>query len=84
MRSRRWWRHNGIFGGCWCSWFHGGLERPPGCEENPEFKKHLVETGVAHAALVMIGDDAVAWAEYGTPEELPNITIASSIWRRPT
>lgn len=36
-------------------------------------KKRLVEAGQAHAALVMIGDEAVAWAEYGTPEELPNI-----------
>jgi GNAT superfamily N-acetyltransferase len=33
----------------------------------------LVETGLAHAALVMIDDEAIAWAEYGTPEELPNI-----------
>jgi GNAT superfamily N-acetyltransferase len=33
----------------------------------------LVEAGHAHAALVMIGDEAVAWAEYGTPDEVPNI-----------
>ena len=29
--------------------------------------------GVAHAALVIDGDEAVAWCEYGTPDELPNI-----------
>jgi GNAT superfamily N-acetyltransferase len=28
---------------------------------------------VAHAALVFDEGDAVAWAEYGTPDELPNI-----------
>ena len=33
----------------------------------------LVEEGQAHAALVYDGDEAVAWCEYGSPEELPNI-----------
>jgi GNAT superfamily N-acetyltransferase len=67
-------RHNGIFGGCWCLWFH------PECEErgqsydgNRARKKRLVETGQAHAALVMVGAEAIAWAEFGTPEELPSI-----------
>jgi hypothetical protein len=32
-----------------------------------------VTEGRAHAALVFDGDQAVAWCEYGTPEELPNI-----------
>ena len=70
-------RHNGIFGGCWCTWFHDGH---PSCEGRGEtyegnraVKKRLVEEGVAHAALVMAGAEAVAWAEYGTPEELPTI-----------
>ena len=40
---------------------------------NAEFKRALVERGVAHAALVFDGDEAVAWAEYGTVAELPNI-----------
>jgi hypothetical protein len=30
-------------------------------------------TGKAHAALVFDRDVAVAWCEYGSPEELPNI-----------
>ena len=33
----------------------------------------MVAEGVAHAALVYDDGLAVAWAEYGTPEELPNI-----------
>jgi hypothetical protein len=33
----------------------------------------LVNEGRAHAALVFDGDVAVAWCEYGTPDELPNI-----------
>jgi hypothetical protein len=33
----------------------------------------LVQEGRAHAALVMDGREAVAWCQYGSPEELPNI-----------
>jgi hypothetical protein len=38
-----------------------------------EFKRQLVEEHRAHAAPVYDGDVAVAWAEYGPVEELPNI-----------
>ena len=31
------------------------------------------EEGSAHAALVFDADEAVAWCQYGSPEELPNI-----------
>ncbi|MGO1974681.1 MAG: GNAT family N-acetyltransferase [Propionibacteriaceae bacterium] len=66
-------RHNGIFGGCWCTYFHDCAERGPGYEGSRAFKKKLVEAGQAHAALVMEGGEAIAWAEYGTPDELPNL-----------
>ena len=67
-------RHNGIFGGCWCIWFHpDGPERGQGPEANRALKKAYVEQGKAHAALVFDGDEAVAWAEYGTPVELPSL-----------
>lgn len=37
----------------------------------------MVEEGIAHAALVVRngadGEEAIAWAEYGTPAELPDI-----------
>ena len=67
-------KHNGIFGGCWCIWFHpDGPERGQGYEGNRRLKRTYVEQGRAHAALVFDGDQAVAWCEYGTPEELPNI-----------
>lgn len=42
-------------------------------EGNRPYKERMVREGVAHAALVFEGDEAVAWAEYGTPGELPNI-----------
>ena len=67
-------RHNGIFGGCWCIWFHpDGPERGQGAEANRELKKAYVESGQAHAALVMDGEEAIAWAKFGTPAELPTI-----------
>ena len=67
-------RHNGIFGGCWCIWFHPDCaERGQGADGNRALKRRLVEEGTAHAALVFDGDRAVAWCEFGTPEELPNI-----------
>ena len=67
-------RHPGMFSGCWCCKFHEG--RPDEWlegESNKDFKRRLVMDGVARAALVYEGDDAVAWAEYGTPEELPGL-----------
>ena len=70
-------RHNGIFGGCWCTWFHDGHPSCQGrgetAEGNRAIKQRLVEHGVAHAALVMDGDEAIAWAEFGTPTELPTL-----------
>ena len=67
-------RNNGLFSSCWCVWFHCHPDPPERAEiGNRAFKQRMVEEGRAHAALVMDGDDAVAWAEYGTVEELPNI-----------
>ena len=42
-------------------------------EGNRAYKERLVREGKAHAALVFDGDVAVAWCEFGTPDELPNI-----------
>ncbi len=46
-------RHNGVFGGCWCTWFHSlsrGKDRT--YESNRDLKCRLVEEGRARAALV--------------------------------
>jgi hypothetical protein len=77
-------RHNGVWGGCWCTWFHCigqarlsadpvFAEKAPGPAGNRALKERLVNEGRAHAALVFDGDEAVAWCEYGPPGELPNI-----------
>ena len=74
-------RHNGVWGGCWCTWFHATshsspevrAKQGPPVESNRDLKHRLVTEGRAHAALVFDGDVAVGWCEYGTPDELPGI-----------
>ena len=67
-------RHNGVWGGCWCTWFHFCPDTPERKElGNREFKRRLVLSGRTHAALVFDGDFAIAWAQYGPVQELPNI-----------
>jgi len=56
-------RHNGVFGGCWCTWFHTfDAEKTFTAEGNHALKEQLVEEDRADAALVFEGDEAVAWA----------------------
>jgi hypothetical protein len=77
-------RHNGIWNavhgscwaqgaGCWCMRFQRSCAPRQAGEGNRARKERLVNEGRAHAALVFNDDVAVAWCEYGTPEELPNI-----------
>lgn len=69
-------RHNGVWNGCWCTWFHSRELLRPG-ESGREFKQRLVKEGKAHAALVFDGEgpdaEAIGWAEYGPPDQLPRI-----------
>ena len=61
-------RHNGVFGGCWCTYFHTFHgEKTFTAEGNRTLKKRLVDEGRAHAALVFDGDEAVARCQYGCP-----------------
>jgi GNAT superfamily N-acetyltransferase len=69
-------RHNGVWNGCWCTWFHtfyAEKDKARTPESNRALKERMVCEGRAHAALVFDGDLAVAWCQYGTPDELPNI-----------
>lgn len=65
-------KHNGIFGGCWCTSFHPDADRRQG-PDGEAVKQRLVLAGRAHAALVLDGEQAIGWAEYGPPAELPRI-----------
>ena len=64
--------HGGIFGGCWCLVFHAGTKGGSFAERR-ERKRAMVAAGKTHAALVFDGGTCVGWAQYGPPEELPEI-----------
>jgi GNAT superfamily N-acetyltransferase len=67
-------RNNGVWGGCWCTWFHTmNAEKTRDADDNRALKERLVRAGQAHAALVFDGEVAIGWCEYGPPQELPNI-----------
>lgn len=66
-------KHNGVWGGCWCTWFHGNAARLSKEENNHDYKERLTKSGQAHAALVFDGDEAIAWCQFGSPTELPRI-----------
>jgi len=66
--------NNGVWGGCWCMWYHGKKASEDG---NPaqkrKAKERLVREGRAHASLVFEGEECVGWCQFGSPEELPRI-----------
>jgi ribosomal protein S18 acetylase RimI-like enzyme len=67
-------KHNGIFGGCWCISFHlEPGETSHGAAAYRAMKKARVWKGQAHAALVLDGQNAVGWCQFGPTAELPNI-----------
>lgn len=66
-------RHNGVWGGCWCMVFHPSFPNENSVAVRRAAKKELVEKGEAHAALVFDNDSCIAWAQYGSCDELPRI-----------
>ena len=66
--------NNGVWGGCWCMWYHAKDEAQ---QDTPasrrEAKERLVHAGRAHAALVFDGAQCVGWCQFGSTSELPKI-----------
>ena len=72
-------RHNGVWGGCWCTWFHRGVDDSERTQVgNQVYKQRLVGQGRAHAALVFDGDVAVRGASSGRSRSCPTSTTARS------
>jgi GNAT superfamily N-acetyltransferase len=66
--------NNGVWGGCWCMWYHGETkDGDAGPESKRQAKECLVRAGRAHASLVFDGADCVGWCQFGSPQELPRI-----------
>lgn len=74
-------KHNGVQGGCWCTFYHHaegrllkhGIDREDAIELNRKEKKSLVKLGRSHGILVYAENQAVGWCQYGPREELPRI-----------
>lgn len=64
--------NNGVWGGCWCMWYHQKDHAGTPAEKRAA-KERLVREGRAHASLVFDGDDCVGWCQFGSPQELPCI-----------
>jgi GNAT superfamily N-acetyltransferase len=64
--------NNGVWGGCWCMWYHR-KDRGETPAEKREAKERLVREGWAHASLVFDGENCVGWCQFGSPNELPCI-----------
>lgn len=65
--------NNGVWGGCWCMWYHAKEARNDPPEAKRTAKECLVREGRAHAALVFDGDVCVGWCQFGSPDEIPHI-----------
>jgi len=66
--------NNGVWGGCWCTWYHAEEARAgDSADAKRKAKECLVRQGQAHASLVFQGADCVGWCQFGSPAELPHI-----------
>ncbi len=72
-------KHNGVWGGCWCTFFHlKPSEAKQWSGKHREYKEKLVRANRSHAALVYDGADVVGWCQFGPPLELPGRMSAYS------
>ncbi|MEM9798034.1 MAG: GNAT family N-acetyltransferase [Pseudomonadota bacterium] len=65
--------NSGVWGGCWCMWYHGKAEAEGSPEVKRAAKEARVRDGQAHAALVYRNGDCIGWCQFGPPQELPRI-----------
>jgi GNAT superfamily N-acetyltransferase len=65
-------KHGGVWGGCWCTFFHLTNETSKQWSgKHHEYKEKLVRGNQTHAALVYDGPDVVGWCQFGPLAELP-------------
>ena len=82
-------KHDGVWGGCWCTAFHLKREEEKQWSgHHRELKEKLVHENRSHAALVYEGADIVGWCQFGPPVELParmsgfnRLDVAPPDWR---
>ena len=75
-------RHNGVFGGCWCTWFHTmNAEKERTYEANRALKCAWSTRAVPTRRSCFDGDEAVAWASTDRPRNCRTSITASSTRR---
>ena len=66
-------RHNGVSGGCWCTWFHTMHGEKTFTAEGNRRSSTSSSSKAEPRRARLRWDEAVAWCQYGAPAELPNI-----------
>jgi hypothetical protein len=68
-------KHNGVWGGCWCMFYHtkGEFLIKDHAPENKKAKKALVKRRQTHGIIVYSERTPVGWVQYGPKPELPRI-----------
>jgi len=82
-------KHNGVWGGCWDTFFHfTHAEQQRWSGKHHEYKEKLVRENRSHSALVYDGPDVVGWCQFGPLAELPGrmlgyrkMNVAMPDWR---
>jgi len=82
-------KHNGVWGGCWDTFFHmPPSEHKKWSGKHHEYKEKLVRENRSHSALVYDGPDVVGWCQFGPLAELPGrmlgyrkMNVAVPDWR---
>src|SRR5437870_11882207 len=64
-------KHNGVWGGCWCTFFHlAPSDHKQRSGKHQQHNENLVRANRSHAALVYDGADLVGWSQSGPVVEL--------------
>jgi len=76
-------KHNGVWGGCWCMFYHtkGEFLIKGHGPDNKKTKKALVKKRRTHGIIVYSGETPLGWVQYGPKPELPRLD-ASKTYRK--
>jgi hypothetical protein len=73
-------KHNGVWGGCWCMFYHtkGEFLIKGHGPDNKKAKKAPVQKRRTHGIIVYSGKTPVGWVQYGTKRELPRLDASKT------
>ncbi len=78
-------KHNGVWGGCWCMYYHSQgtflLGSRIRASRNKQDKHALVRKGKSHGIICYYNGTPVGWCQYGTREELPRLDASRTYLR---